>query len=45
MLGDTFSYRLFCVNAPTAADTNAYNLPLAQKGYPSSSPPTCASCG
>ena len=30
---DTFSYRLLCVNAPVATDTNVFNLPLNQQAY------------
>jgi prepilin-type N-terminal cleavage/methylation domain-containing protein len=29
LLGDSFSYRIFCVNAPVATDTNAANLNAA----------------
>ena len=28
---DAFSYRIFCVNAPVATDTNIFNLPLNQQ--------------
>jgi type II secretory pathway pseudopilin PulG len=30
---DTFSYRIYCVNAPVATDTNIFNLPLNQQAY------------
>ena len=33
MLGDSFGYRVFCVNAPMAVDTNTFNLPLVQRLY------------
>ena len=33
MLGDSFAYRVFCVNAPMPVDTNVFNLPLAQRLY------------
>lgn len=31
--GDSLTYRLFCVNAPSPVDTNIYNLPPNQKAY------------
>ena len=30
---DTFTYHLYCVNAPVATDTNVFNLPLNQQAY------------
>ena len=33
MVADTFSYCIFCVNAPVPVDTNIFNLPLAQQQY------------
>src|ERR1035437_3975590 len=33
MVADTFSYCIFCVNAPVPVDTNIFNLPLAQRQY------------
>jgi type II secretory pathway pseudopilin PulG len=33
MLGDSFGYRVFCVNAPMPVDTNSFNLPLVQRLY------------
>ncbi len=30
---DTFSYRIFCVNAPVAMDTNIFTLPASQRIY------------
>ena len=31
--GDSFGYRILCVNAPVAMDTNIFSLPLAQQLY------------
>ena len=31
--GDSFGYRILCVNAPVAMDTNIFNLPLNQQIY------------
>ena len=33
MQEDTFTYHVYCVNAPLATDTNVFNLPLAQRLY------------
>ena len=41
---DSFGYRILCVNAPVAADTNTLNAWLTQLTT-GSSPPTCTSCG
>ena len=30
---DSFSYLIFCVNAPVATDTNIFNLPASQRIY------------
>jgi prepilin-type N-terminal cleavage/methylation domain-containing protein len=31
--GDAFGYRIYCVNAPVAADTNVFFLPASQQAY------------
>ena len=41
---DSFTYRVFCVNAPVATDTNVFNLPPGGRLTASSSPGTCTSC-
>jgi type II secretory pathway pseudopilin PulG len=33
VVGDSFGYRILCVNAPVAVDTNIFNLPPAQQLY------------
>ena len=33
MVGDSFAYRVYCVNAPMAVDTNLFNLPVAQRVF------------
>jgi type II secretory pathway pseudopilin PulG len=33
VVGDSFGYRILCVNAPVAVDTNIFNLPSAQQFY------------
>jgi hypothetical protein len=33
VVGDSFGYRVLCVNAPVAVDTNIFNLPPAQQLY------------
>jgi type II secretory pathway pseudopilin PulG len=33
VVGDSFGYRILCVNAPVAVDTNIFNLPAAQQLY------------
>ena len=33
VVGDSFGYRIICVNAPVAVDTNIFNLPSAQQFY------------
>ena len=33
VVGDSFSYRILCVNAPVAVDTNIFYLPPAQQLY------------
>ncbi len=31
--GDSFGYRILCVNAPVAADTNIFSLPITDPAY------------
>ena len=33
VVGDSFGYRVLCVNAPVAMDTNIFNLPPNQQNY------------
>jgi hypothetical protein len=33
ILGDAFGYRILCVNAPVATDTNVFVLPPGQRPY------------
>jgi type II secretory pathway pseudopilin PulG len=33
LTGDSFGYRIFCVNAPVAMGTNVFNLPASQRIY------------
>jgi type II secretory pathway pseudopilin PulG len=33
VVGDSFGYRILCVNAPVAMDTNIFSLPSAQQFY------------
>ena len=33
VVGDSFGYRILCVNAPLAVDTNIFNLPSGQQHY------------
>ena len=33
VVGDSFGYRILCVNAPLAVDTNIFNLPPGQQRY------------